>query len=158
MRLQGALLAKIKKKVMRSCVSGRESLAEKYSIKDIWIGRHVGERDLRDKKFGGRIALSNESTRPFALVMRFETEEHLSRYYVDAEHSEIRRWLFEELDPRLKVLYDAAESKKVSDRALAYEAIEAIAGKYIQRCDYLEDEAIEQMVHSVDPFDPDAVD
>ena len=123
------------------------SLSEKYKIKDMWIGQKVGLQNVVDKKYGGRIQATSQHVEPFVLVMKFEDERGLDSFYQDEKHSEIRRKIFERLDPRLKQLYSmapAAAAKKSNE--LVYEAIEAIASKHIHRRDYLEDEAVEQMV------------
>jgi hypothetical protein len=149
-------LADIKERIMRPQVKGEVSIAQRYGIKDMWIGRKVDKQSLRDARSGGSIQATSRHVEPFALVMRFETETGLTGFYQDEEHSEIRKDLFEKLDSRLKRLYTAAplNGSPTSESEVAYEAIEAIASQHIHRRDYLEDEAVGQMVQTVDPYDP----
>jgi len=149
------LLADIKQRLATIPHGESLSMMARYGIKRIWIGRKMHDQQVRDKLYNGLITATPADAEPYILIMRFDTEDGLTRFYTDKEHSEIRREVFEKLDSRIKILYDTADSLLANghNRAVAYEAIEALAGRYIHRRDYLDDEMIDEMVRTVKPYD-----
>ena len=68
-------------------------------------------QQVRDKLYNGLISTTPQDAEPYVLIMRFDTEEALIRFYTDREHSLIRRKVFERLDPRIKILYDCRQHR-----------------------------------------------
>lgn len=149
-------LADIKKRLATPDSGESQSMMAKYGINRIWIGRKMRNQQVRDKIYGGRISTTPDHAEQYVLIMRFNTEDELTRFYSDDVHSLIRKEVFSKLDRRIKILYDATESGPLAqgeNKATAYEAIEAFAEKFIHRRDYLDDEMIEEMVKTVKPYD-----
>ena len=123
-------LADIKKQ-LNATSPGEQSMMVKYGIKRIWIGRKMRNQQVRDKLYNGLISTTPQDAEPYVLIMRFDTEEGLIRFYTDREHSLIRRKVFERLDPRIKILYDSANTALAggNDTEVTYESIEALAGR-----------------------------
>jgi hypothetical protein len=116
-------------------------------VKEVWFGSRTGESAIRaikpiDLRFEGEIQVDNQfNNMPYCFLLRFENIEDLVEYYGKMAHSEAREVIFRALDPggTMNELYDALRTTRdKTTRAAVYKAIEAYAGRYMFRADYLE--------------------
>lgn len=148
-------LARIKYQLLQGN-SGEKSLGELYHIKKIWLTQRVVYNEgssPRDGLTNGRLHMSASRSRRYMLMIQFGSLGDLSGYYHDQNHAQLRRQLYEKLDPRTKSLLDRLEEirqKNDPDHRVdeQYEIIEDLAAHKIHRLDFFEDELIEHMVLS----------
>lgn len=138
------------------------SFQRKYGLQDIWFGASCDwsiDRP-RDGLLHGAIEIDSDPPFPHLLMMRFGSQEGLRNYYADQHHSEMRRKLYGAIgDDRFEYMYKAGTVGELSDRhnqPMAFEFIEALAAKYLQRHDYRSDESIRQLVKR-EPFQVPAI-
>ncbi len=149
------LLAGIKRRITTTRPNEFQSMTERYGIKRVWIGRRMADPKVRDGVYQGLITTTPPDAGQYVLILRFDTEDGLKRFYADKGHSAIRQQVFETLDPRIKALYAATRTGPLATeagKATAYEAIEAMAGQFLRRYDYHDDEMIQEMVATVEPY------
>ncbi|MET0385736.1 MAG: SIR2 family protein [Polyangiales bacterium] len=135
---------------LRNTLADFEELhRHRIRLKDFWIG-DAHNSAARDGQFDGRIRNDEASHYPLMLMMRFEDEDGLLRWYGDKEHSKLRRKLYELLDARVKPLFDTITN---GPAATAYEHIETTIASALTRRDYREADTIEDVVRRR-PFRP----
>lgn len=125
--------------------------SESVRLKDFWVGDYHPV-PAYDSRTNGRILNSEASNFPRMLLMRFDDEESLRRWYADEAHSALRRRIYELVDPSLPPLFariDAAEGPSSE----LYEKIEQLASKHLSRRDYKESDTIDDIVCRK-PFKP----
>ncbi|MFN9872903.1 MAG: hypothetical protein ACK55E_15925 [Cyanobacteriota bacterium] len=147
-------LAEIKKKILCNTSSSPATMRNKYGIKDVWFG----ERKLceaRDYLHKGRLKMSENNGDTFILMLQFNNQDGLQRFYEDKEHADLRKKLYELFDNRFSIMYEATESGLLASenrKSIAGEFIESMAQRYISRYDYQNSEMIREMVMTTDPF------
>ena len=102
-------LAEIKKKILCNTSSSPATMRNKYGIKDVWFG----ERKLceaRDYLHKGRLKMSENNGDTFILMLQFNNQDGLQRFYEDKEHADLRKKLYELFDNRFSIMYEATES------------------------------------------------
>lgn len=119
---------------------------EALGLKTVWYGSNFPSY-THDRKLGGAIKIEESGGMRFLLLMRFDSKEDLSRFYSHPVHSDIRREVFTDFDPRIAELYKQMEELKSEgeDTKELYERMEAEASRFIRRHDYIDSE-------SPDPF------
>jgi len=121
-------------------------------IKDWWFGQWsdaVDHRDVRDGKFHGSIDAKGPLVERFpnCLIVRFHNPAALRTYYEHPQHSEGRERIFKACDPHISRLYSLAREPKLEKEAAAiYESIEAFAGRFMFRADFLEHNNLDLIV------------
>ncbi len=149
--------ANVKKEIIKNGNRNKPSLKTKYGIKEIRFGRQIKyTQNVYDGEFNGKLVVADEKKDPYILLMQFESFDGLLRFYSDNEHSKIRRIIYESLDSRISNLYEIAdESSSHQDnkkQKLYFECIEAMASKHLIRRDYRDDELIQEMVNTTEPY------
>jgi len=107
-------------------------------VKSIWFGRYANEMDVasNDPIHQNRL-LREPSVWKFCLSMTFQNQDALRDFYEHPEHAQIRRKIYEFLDPNVAMLYRAVEENGAAEESTIGSAIERIVSKYLLRMDYL---------------------
>jgi nucleoside phosphorylase len=153
------LFSYIKKSVLNS--SDQSSLAIKYGIKNIWFGKNHPFK-VEDGTYSGQLYMSKNRSGSYILIMQFDNQSGLKRFYEDQEHSTLRRYVYELIEPKISYLYQISEKGELpgslsvaENRKIVYEFIEKILSNHIQRCDYQSEEMIREMVAARTPYGVD---
>jgi hypothetical protein len=147
-------LTEIKKKIMGNTYENSTTMRNRYGIKNVWFG----ERKLfeaRDYLHKGLIKMSDDNNDSLILILQFNNQDGLQRFYEDKEHAALRKRLYELFDDRLRIMYEALEEGSLGSdkrKSVAGEFIESMAERYVSRCDYQNSEMIREIVITNDPF------
>jgi hypothetical protein len=116
-------------------------------VKEVWFGTRTDDSAIRtinprDSRFEGDIQVDSIFNKlPYCFLLRFESIEDLVEYYGHSSHSKVREVIFRALDPSgtINELYDTLRTTRdKKNQSTLYKAIEACAGRYMFRADYLE--------------------
>ena len=139
--------AKIKARILNND-SKTMSLAKQYCIEDIWFGQRIAphKQDVLDKRTKGRLELGNHDPTAFVITMRSKSAQHLTDFYNDDTHSEIRHLFYKMLSPHIKKVIAGVEKMEISDfRQSAYHLVESEASKYLRRRDFSDGDEIDDI-------------
>jgi hypothetical protein len=147
------MLAHIKRSITTS--SSGSPIAQRYHIKDVWLGRS-SRLEVRDFVHRGHIRTTENVEFPYVLIMKFEDQEGLRQYYEDKDHAELREELYRSFDDRrFGVIYGAVRDASSEEAARPFgDAIESMAERFISRRDYSNIEMIREMVSTTTPYAP----
>lgn len=149
--------ANVKKEILKKENRDKLSLKNKYNIKEIRFGRQIEyTRDIYDGEYGGRLIVQKGKKEPYILMMQFDSIDGLTGFYSDNRHSNIRKMIYEALDSRISSIYELADesNSRQDDRKkkLYFECIEAISSTHLKRTDYRDDELIQEMINTTEPY------
>jgi hypothetical protein len=149
------MFARMKRDLLFGTPDDPRPLQREYGIKEVWFGRRC-RYEVRDPLHRGSLRMSStQIPHQYALVIKFDNEEHLLRFHEDKAHALIRRRLYEFFDFRFKILYEGSQQGPLAaeegKRALG-DFIEAMAERYVSRVDFQNDELIHQMLLTNEPY------